>query len=475
VKPIKSFNDYRESLRDGREVYYRGRRVEDVTKHQVLSLAVELIGYVYGEGVDEKLREKLFYDDVKLGRISSFYKTPYSGSDLYERFQLTYEVNKSSVIPLPHIGSDAIFALKIVGARMGGEYRRRIEEYADYAARNNLFLAVAQIDVKGDRKLRPSQQRDPDLYVHVVEERSDGIVVRGAKAHTTFSPVANEIIFLPGRALRKGEEEYAVAFSLPVNSKGLKLICRPVMATEAALNPLEGIRVKRRAETETLTILDNVFVPWERVFVYRDVEAASNLALLFALWHRFSALSYRAALAEYLVGLGKLVAEANGIDGEPHIQKDIVDLVSFAEIQKICAKIAAYECVKDEVTGIAIPNPLYTNIGKIFSNENYLNILKSLIDIAGGLTVTAPSGDDYENEELRGYIEKYLSAAVPGSERFKLFLLLREAIVLLGGEESVIHIHAEGSIRASLIEIYRTYNFNEPKKLVEKLVREMEI
>ncbi|TET41738.1 MAG: 4-hydroxybutyryl-CoA dehydratase, partial [Dehalococcoidia bacterium] len=209
------------------------------------------------------------------------------------------------------------------------------------------------------------------------------------------------------------------------------------------------------------------------VFVYKDVERGTRLALLFALWHRLSAVSYRAGLAEYLVGLGKLVAEANGIDEVPHIQKDMVDLIAFAEIQKLCAKMAAYECTKDDGTGIAIPNAIYTNIGKLYSNENYLNVMRSLIDIGGGLIVTAPSGDDYANEELRRDIGKYLRGAIPGEERFKLFLLLREAISLLGGEESVIHIHAEGSIRASLIELYRTYNFDEPKRIIGKLLSQI--
>jgi aromatic ring hydroxylase len=107
-----------------------------------------------------------------------------------------------------------------------------------------------------------------------------------------------------------------------------------------------------------MTILDNVFVPWERVFLYKDVVAGSQLALMFALQHRLSALSYRYALAEYLIGLGKLVAEANGVQKASHIIGDLKDLITYAEIQKICAKMACYECQIDETSGIAIPNVL---------------------------------------------------------------------------------------------------------------------
>jgi len=475
VGAVKNLDDYKKSLRDGRLVFYRGKKVDDVTKHPILSLAVNHLGYLFGEGVeDSELRERLFYYDPELkATVSALYKEPRSPSDLNDRFQMTYEMAKTIGIIVAHISSDAIFASKIITSELGGEYRERLLNYAGNAVKNNLFIAGAQIDVKGHRTLRPAQQKDADLYVHAVEEKSDGIVVRGAKMHTSNAIVCNELFVLPGRAFRQGEEDYSIAFAVPANAKGLKLICRPAISAEAALNDLEGARASRVAVLESLTIFDNVFVPWERVFVYKDVEKATRLALMFALWHRFSAVSYRVGLAEYLIGLAKLVAEANGVEQAAHIQKDIVDVVTYAEIQKMCAKMAAYEGIRHEETGIYIPNPIYTNIGKLYSNANYLNVVHSLMDIAGGLAITAPSGDDYDNEELRKDINKYLSAAIPGEERFKLFLILRETVALMGGEESVTHIHAEGSERASLIELYRTYDFDGPKQLIKGLLSKM--
>jgi len=462
----RDFEEYKKSLIDGREVYYRGRRVDDVTQHPVLGLEVDTMRHFFDE--------TYFYDDADLGiRASRFFRVPHSSSDLLERFQLTYQLTLDAGVLMPHISSDALFAAMIATNEVQ-QWKERLRSYRTDVVKGNLFLAGAQIDVKGHRQLRPLQQEDPDVHVHIVDERSDGVVVRGAKMHTTYSLVCNEIFVLPGRGLRKGEEDYAICFAVPTNVAGLKLIARPAIGTEAALHELEGPRTRKVTHVDSLTIFDNVFVPWERVFVYKDVERATRLALLFALWHRLSAVSYRAALAEYLVGLGKLVAEANGIDSVPHIQKDIVDLIAFAEIQKLCAKMAAYECTTDEATGIAIPNPIYTNMGKLYSNDNYLNIMRSLIDIGGGLIVTAPSGDDFANEELRKDISKYLRGATPGEERFKLFLLMREATVLLGGEESVIHMHAEGSIRASLIELYRTYDFGEAKRVIADLLTAME-
>jgi aromatic ring hydroxylase len=292
--------------------------------------------------------------------------------------------------------------------------------------------------------------------------------------HTSMTAISNEIFVCPGRAFKAGEEEYAVAFAVKPDTKGLKLIMRPGIASEAALQNSEGPRTTMKRMGESLTIFDDVFVPWERVFIYKDVKAASGLALLFALFHRLSAVSYRSALAEHFIGLGKLLAEANGIDGASHIAKDITDLIMYTEIQRACSRVACYECRIDKKSGIAIPNPIYTNTGKLYSNANYMKVMNCLIDIAGGAACTAPSGEDYANKELRPYISKYMRGAVSGEERFKLMLLIREQIALLAGEESVIYIHAEGSQEASTVELYRSYDYTEAKNGIRKMLSRMD-
>jgi len=463
---IQNMEEYRQSLQDGREVYYRGKRVEDVMAHPVLRTQGNLMEYYF--------QPRYYFESPDLGqKISRFFKVPRNSSDLLERSQITYEITKEAGILLPHIGSDAALALTIATSNLEPRFRENFRKHAEEVMRQNYILAVAQIDVKGNRRLRASQQEDPDLFVHVVEEKPDGIIVRGAKMHTTYTAVAHEIFVLPGMSFREGEEEYAISFVVPTNAKGLRLIVRPEVAVEGALHDWEAVRARKRTAGETLTIFDNVFVPWEHVFLYRNVAAASRLALLFALWHRLSALSYRTALSEHLIGLGKLVAEANGVDRASHIQRDIAELISFTEIQRVCARMAAHECRIDKKTGIAVPNNIYTNVGKLYSNANYLNVIKSLIDIAGGAAITSPSADDYADEWLKTFIDKYMRGAVPGEERFKLMLLLRETIALMGGSESVIHVHAEGSMEASIIELYRSYDFKESKKMVEDLLAEM--
>lgn len=250
------------------------------------------------------------------------------------------------------------------------------------------------------------------------------------------------------------------------------MICRPLLEVEGARHPLEGPRVLRNALVEALVIFEDVFVPWERVFLAGEAAVAGTVANTFALWHRYSALRYRAAQSDLLVGLAMELAEANGVETKGHIRRNLAELILFAEMQRVSAEMAATHARQDPATGIALPNVLYTNLGKLYSNTRYLQAIQSLIDCAGGLAVTAPAGEDLENPETRPLLERYLVGAEPGdgARRFQLFLLARELVGLLGGLESVTMVHAEGSIEASVMELARSYDFTASRRLVSEII-----
>ena len=469
---MKTYEEYLENLKDGREVYYRGEKVEDITTHPILNYTPVFLGRIHhGHLLSEEEKRRFFFRHPETGTmLSNFYKIPRSTQDLIDRFQTTWDFTMNSLVNIAHIGSDMILAMMVASSQMGGEYSKRMDAFCNYLLTENPVLAGAQMDVKGDRSLRPSEQKDPDMHVHVVEEKSDGIVVRGAKTHTSWAYSADEILVIPSRRTGKGEEHFAVGFAIPPGAKGIRMMIRPALEVESSKNDLEQARRRVGGHfSEAMIIFDNVFIPWERVFVYKDSAAGTRLALTFALFHRFTAISYRPALATILVGIAKMLAEYNGVDGVPHIRGHIAHLIQYAEIQRLCAKMAAYECTIDSKTGIAMPNPLDTNLGKLYSNEGHFKAKEAVIDIAGGLAITAPSGEDYMNENLRKDIDKYLAGhEVSGSDRFKLFVLARESIGLYAGLEDVGELHAEGSILPSILELYRTYNYDEVKRLVKK-------
>ncbi len=477
---LRNGGQFLEGLVDGRRVYYRGELVSDVTRHFILQVPARHSALLFDLHFDPELQAELVTTDDTGESISTFYQSPTSTDDLLRRSRLIEATTHRSrgVFNIAKvIGSDALFALHIVTAALdrarGTDYRRRVLEYHRYVAHGDRAVSVAQTDVKGDRSLRPYQQADPDLYVRIRERRSDGIVVRGAKAHITQAQVADELIVIPCRSLSPEDADYAVAFAVPANAPGITMVTRPMVELESARHPLEGPRVRHNTLTEALVVLDDVFVPWERVFLAGETEYASRLALTFALWHRFSAISYRAAQADLMAALAREIAEANGIADKSHIRRNLVELILLAEVQRMAAHLAAYRCHADPTTGLVYPDPLSVNLGKLYSNTHYLSATQAFIDCAGGLVATAPSGDDWAHPDLRPIIEKYLTgrATVTGERRFRLFLLARELVGLLGGYENVTMVHAEGSIEASVIEILRGYDFSAGRRLIEALLK----
>ena len=204
---LRTPQDYRASLQDERVIYYKGERVKDVTTHPVLGVAVQHASIDYAMAEDPRYRALAVVHDPQTGEaISRYFHLPRSSDDLLQRSQLIETatgLGRTLVVLIKEIGSDALFALHLVARRMDDalhtDYLSRVRQFYQHCAQNDLALAVAQTDVKGDRSLGPSQQTHPDYYVRIVEERPDGLVVRGAKIHTSVLTNANEVIVLPTR------------------------------------------------------------------------------------------------------------------------------------------------------------------------------------------------------------------------------------------------------------------------------------
>lgn len=477
---MRSAKEYLGSLGDGREVYYRGKRVRDIAKHPYLSLAAEHAATLYRLQKNPDFKPSLT-TVVDGHKISAFYKLCKTPQDLLMRSRLIEETTRagSGVFNIVQaIGSDAIMALMIVSKSLdarnpGMGYFRKVSKFHENVAKNDFALAVAQTDVKGDRMLRPSEQADRDLYLHVVKSNERGIVVRGAKAHTTQAIVSDEVLVLPTRAMTEADKDYAVAFSVPTNTKGLKMIARPLVEAESAMTPEEGMISAKNIEVESLTIFDDVFVPNDRVFLLREWEAAGILANLFGLYHRYTALSYRQVIAETLLGAAKLMAEQNGTDGASHVREKLAHLIMYREQSRMAIRLAALDAVKDAMTGIVYPNSLWANIGKLQSNTQYMSSVQNLVDIAGGLISTMPSPEDYARKDIGPLMKKYLAgnAKMSAEERMNLFRLIRELTGTMGGVLGPAMVHAEGSIAASLIALSREYDFGRSKALIRDVMQ----
>jgi aromatic ring hydroxylase len=471
---LRSAEQYLAGLRDHRVVLYGGEAVKDVTTHPALAIAAEHGATVFDYAAESP---DLFTYDSEYGEISSaYFKIPRSSQDLLRRAALIEETTRrcrSTFNIIKAVGTDALDALHVVAARMDRDlhssYRERVRDYHRHCAVNDLSMALAQTDVKGDRGKRPHEQANPDAFVRIVERRSDGIVVRGAKAHTTMAPVVDELIVIPTRALSEADRDYAVAFAIPPETPGVKMICRTI--GDKSLSPFDYPVSRRNVEIESLTLFADVFVPWERVFLAGEWEWAGPLATTFAQFHRFTGVSYKPPIGDLFVGAAQLVAEWNGVADASHVREKITRLIHYTETIRACGKAAALEA--GSVEGIALPDPVFTNVGKHHFASQFHEAVRLLQDLAGGLAITAPSEKDYLNPAVRAELDRYLAGAksVPAEWRLRLFHLIRDLTASdFGGYNLVVTLHGEGSLQTQLLTSYREYDLERPKALVRAIL-----
>lgn len=473
---MRTVEHYKASLRDGREVWFRGRRVEDVTAHPVIGTAVNHAAIDYAMAEEPEFRS-LAVVDGPAGPYSRYYKLPENADDLLQRSALIEQataLGRTLVVLIKEIGSDALLGLHVIARRMDAElgtsYLPRVQAYHAYCRDHDLALAVAQTDVKGDRSKGPSDQQHPDYYVRIVEERPDGIVVRGAKTHTSNTTHVNEVIVLPTRAMGERDADYAVAFAVPVNTPGLKLVASPFGAHAEARDPFEYPITARHKMMETTTIFDDVFVPRERVFLCREWQYAGPLALGFVEFHRFTAISYKLPLVDALVGAAQLMADYNGIARAPHVRDKLIRLISYAETLRALTHHAALKCAVRE--GIAVPDALTVNMAKYHFAHNYHAAVQDVQDIAGGLLVTGPGAEDVASEELGPLLARYYGgrAGVGGRDRLRAMNFVKELTSSdYGGYQEVLAIHAEGSLEAEKLMIARSYDAARTTDLVKRM------
>lgn len=463
--PLRTAAQYVESLRDGRVVFFQGERVPDVSVHPVVARAIRHASIDFEMAEDPAYRELAVVDGPN-GPHSRYFAEPRSVGDLQARADLIEISTRAShtLVPLiKEIGTDALFALRRIGRLLDAERDDtergdRIADYLAYCRDNDLAMSVAQTDVKGDRSKGPSAQSNPDAYLRIVERRPDGIVVRGAKVHTSCTPNTNELIVLPTRAMGPDDADWAVSFAVPVDTPGLVLVASPYGSSTGT--QFEAPISSQRLMMETTTIFDDVFVPSERVFLCGESAVAGPLALAFVDYHRFTAIAYKLPLVDALVGSGALMADLNGIARANHVREKLTWLIAYAETLRALVQSAAHRGTPDDA-GVFVPDPLVVNIAKSHFAHGYHTALQHVQDLSGGHLVTAPGGADFANPETGDLLRRYLGGrdGVDGEERMRAMAMVADLTTgEFGGYHAVLAIHAEGSLEAEKLLIQRAYD-----------------
>ena len=442
---------YRDTLYDGRATFFEGERVDDLPKHPLLGSTVDRVADGY-----DFLRGRAIDENSPLSTV------PESAEQLREMVDVVHHAGM-----MAHVTYTSIMTLATTAGRIAStapQYVERINAAIDDARTRDVRITQCITDAKGDRSRAPLKQDDPDAYVHVVDRSADGVVVRGAKLHITGASFGHELLTIPTKAMKVGEEDYAIAAMIPVNAPGVKIINTTYAPRHADVRdfPVSGTN----HYPEGFVVFEDVFVPNERIFLNGEVSQAAVFAHSLGLWERLGGLSGMADGADLLVGLAQLVAEANGLGGEAHIKEKISEMIIHATVIRACLE-AALSHAEAGPLGAVFPNELYTNAGKYTGAANYSLMVRHLHDIAGGSVVTAPSIADLENAETGHLVRKYMSTRsdVDGEYRTKLFHAIRDLTAdSYGGWSAVTNIQAGGGLYAQRIVTRRHYDLEGAKQ-----------
>ena len=442
---------YKRSLDDGRATYFEGRRIDDLPAHAVLGQSVDLIASGYDRwfspGADAR---------------NPLMTVPRNAEELRERITLQHGADIVALVTY-----QSIMTLTTAAARMGRDlprYGDRIRDFVERAQRDDIRVTECITDAKGDRSLPPSKQDDPDAYTRVVERTQGGVVIRGAKLHITGASLGHELMVIPTKAMKAGEEAYAIACAVPVAAPGVR-----IMNTSYAPRH-EDVRAFPVSASvhmpEGFVVFDDVFVPNERIFLDGEAAFATVFAHSLGLWERLGGLSDMADQADQLVGFAQLIAEANGLAGVQHVREKISEMIIHATLVRAGLEAALWNC-EISADGTAFPNELYTNAAKYHAAANYNLMVRHLHDISGGSVLTAPAVSDLENEETGPLLRKYMSTmkGIDGEYRLRLFHAIRDLTAdALGGWRMVTNVQAGGGLYAQRIVTRRHYDLDGAKK-----------
>ena len=455
---VRTPEQYVESLKDGRLIYLNGERIPDITKHPRIKGAINHRARSYALANDPKWRDLITMEEDG-ERVMFLWKQPKTAEDLLRRRDVYIKSMKMGG-GITGMGPDALAAAGVVAARMdkqlGTHYTDAVEDYRNHLRKADPAITGAITDVKGNRSLRPSaQEQHQDFYVRVVDRQKDGIIVRGAKMHISDTPGANEIIVSPCRAHREEDKDYAVVFATPLNAKGIKLLTSPRWYEdtdeEAQWNwPVSG---QLGGVSECMIVFEDVFVPWNRVFMCGEWQFSRDIAWTFGVFHRLFGTCHKVISTEETAGAAALMAEYNGTDKYPHIQEKLAWLAMHAEIVDTMARASCEHPDFFPDIGLAAPNLVLTNIAKyMFANDQF-ETSKLLCDITGGLVSTVHSYRDWMNPEERPILEKFCAgkSGVPTEYRLRVVRMAKD---LTDHNHDNIAIHGEGSLAAQKMALY---------------------
>lgn len=434
VRPMTG-EEYIESLRDGREIWLYGERVEDVTTHPAFRNPVRMTARLYDALHDPEKQDVLTTetDTGNGGYTHKFFRTPRSAEDMVEDRDAIAEWAR---ITYGWMGRSPDYKAAFLGtlganADFYDPYQENAKRWYRESQEKVLYWNHAIVNPPVDRNRPPDEVSD--VFMHVEKETDEGIIVSGAKVVATGSTITHyNFIAHYGVPLKK--KEFAVIFTVPMDASGVKLICRPsyTMTAEVMGSPFDYPLSSRLDENDTVIIFDRVLVPWENVFVYGDVEKANNFFPFSGFLHRFGlhGCTRLAVKLDFIAGLLLKALEATGVKEFRGIQVRFGEVLSWRNLFWAITDAMARtpEPWKD---GAVLPKLDYSLVYRWFMTIGYPRVREIIEqDVSSGLIYLNSNAVDFKTPEIRPYLEKYLrgSEGYEAVDRIKLMKLLWDAV-----------------------------------------------
>jgi 4-hydroxybutyryl-CoA dehydratase/vinylacetyl-CoA-Delta-isomerase len=471
--PMKTPEQYEESLRKlNLKVYLLGERVNNPVDHPIIRPSMNSVKMTYALAQDPEHEDLMTATSHLTGhKINRFCHIHRSTDDLIRKVKMQRLMGQKTGACFQRcVGMDAINAVDSVtfemDQKLGTQYHERFNKFLLMMQEQDLTVDGAMTDPKGDRSLSPGMQADPDLYTRVVEKKKDGIIVRGAKAHQTGAVNSHWILVLPTMTMTKEDSDYALSFAAPADAEGIFYIYG---RQSCDTRKLEGGQIdvgnKEFGGHEALMIFDNLFVPWENVFMCGETEFSGTLVERFAGYHRQSYGGCKVGVGDVLIGAAALAADYNGAAKASHIKDKLIEMI-------YACGIACSAEGRRTASGNYLIDLLLANVCKQNVTRFPYEIARLAEDIAGGLMVTMPSEKDLRHPEIGKWVEKYLRgvASATTEDRCRILRLI-ENITL--GTAAVGYrtesMHGAGSPQAQRVMISRQGNLEHKKKLAKEI------
>ena len=468
---IRTGDEYRDSIRDNREVYVNGERVADVTTHPQFKPLVDIRARIFDMAHDPETHCLMTTEHE--GEVNAIGNSlPYTQEDWWAKRRATDRVLEDVGGVVTRVGDETVgemwslFDGQDVLAEIDPQFAINIENHIRKVLQQDPFHVSANTDPKGDRSKAP-QDQDPDMLLHVVKETDAGIVVRGAK-YETAAAYANQAFTKPTIANWGNEalSDYALGFICDLGSPNLKFLCRTGFAGRA---PAQDYPLANKFdEVDTLVIFDNVLIPWENVLFYRHTRAATFIR---ATLHRYSAFAFvqrNLKLADLMIGTALFNVRQTGLEKQQAVQEKLAKLAVYRE--GINAHLtAAIALGERSPAGLMMPNQSMLYTGRVHACSQLHEMMHIARELCGGQICVTPDAAMFEMDETKPWMDKYytINDEWVADDRRKLLAFARDLLNSdYAGHRLTFQLFAQSPPFAHLAAVYRNFFWDGPLRFV---------